>query len=54
MVSKIDMSKPMSEFESHWVSHLYSLVPHISKKISKLQKHCQLGCPGSVMVSKID
>ena len=27
----------MSEFKSHWVSHSYGLVPHLSKNLSKLQ-----------------
>ena len=37
MVSKLDKLTFMSEFKSHWVLHLYGLVPHLSKKLSKLQ-----------------
>ena len=36
MVSKLDLKTYTSEFESHWVPHSYGLVPHLSKKLSKL------------------
>ena len=36
MVSKLDWQTYASEFESHWVSHSYDLVLHLSKKLSKL------------------
>ena len=36
MVSKLDLQTYTSELESHWVPHLYGLVPHLSKKLSKL------------------
>ena len=36
MVSKLDLQTYMSEFESHWLSHSYGLVPHLSKKLCKL------------------
>ena len=36
MVSKLDWQAYMSEFESHWVPLSYGLVPHLSKKLSKL------------------
>ena len=32
MVSKLDQQTFSSEFESHWVSHSYGLVSHLSKK----------------------
>ena len=35
-VSKLDLQTYTSEFESHWVPHSYGLVPHLSKKLSKL------------------
>ena len=36
MVSKLDLQTYTSEFKSHWVPHSYGLVPHLSKKLSKL------------------
>ena len=36
MVSKLDKQTFMSEFDSHWVSHSYDVVPHQRKKLSKL------------------
>ena len=36
MVSKLDLQTYTSEFKSHCVSHSYGLVPHLSKKLSKL------------------
>ena len=36
MVSKLDKQIYVSEFESHWVPHTNGLVPHLSKKLSKL------------------
>ena len=36
MVCNLDKQTYTSEFESHWVSHSYGLVPHLSKKLSKL------------------
>ena len=36
MVSKLDEQTYTSEFESHWVPLSYGLVPHLSKKLSKL------------------
>ena len=46
----------MSEFVSHWVPHSYGLVlvPHLSKKLSKLLLHPPLGALGGVMASKLD
>ena len=42
MVSKLDSQTYTSEFESHWVPLSYGLVPHLSKKLSKLpQFNCQ-------------
>ena len=38
MVGKHDLQTYTSEFESHWVPFSYGLVPHLSKKPSKLQK----------------
>ena len=37
MVSKLDLQNYTSEFESQWVPHSYGPVPHLSKKLSKLQ-----------------
>ena len=37
MVSKLDEQIFMNEFESHWVPHSHSLVPYLSKKLSKLE-----------------
>ena len=37
MVSKPDKQTLTSEFESYWVPHSSSLVPHLSKKLSKLR-----------------
>ena len=31
MVCKLDEQTFTSEFKSHWVSHLFGLVPHLSK-----------------------
>ena len=42
MVSKLDWQTYTSEFESHWVPHSYGLVPHLSKKLSKLLQYLQL------------
>ena len=36
MVSKLDEQTYMSEFESHWMPHLFGLVPHRSKELRKL------------------
>ena len=36
MVSKLDLQTYTSEFEFHWVPLSYGLVPHLSKKLSKL------------------
>ena len=36
MVSKLDKQTYTSAFESYWVPHSYNLVPHVSKKLSKL------------------
>ena len=36
MVSKLDKQTYTSEFLSHWVPISYGLVPHLSKKLSKL------------------
>ena len=36
MVSMLDQQTFTSEFESHWEPHLYSLVPHLNKKLCKL------------------
>ena len=33
----IELDKQTSDFDSYWVPHSYSLVPHITKKLSKLQ-----------------
>ena len=38
MVSKLDQQTYTSESESHWVPFSYCLVPHLSKKLSKLLK----------------
>ena len=40
VVSKLDKQTCRSEFESHWVPHSFSLVPHLSKKLSKLLYIC--------------
>ena len=37
MVSKLDKQTFTSEFKFHWVTHSFGLVPHPSKKLSKLQ-----------------
>ena len=37
MDSKLDYPTYTSEFESHWVPLSYGLVPHLSKKLSKLR-----------------
>ena len=37
MFCNVDKQTYTSEFESHWVPHSYGLVPHLSKKLSKLQ-----------------
>ena len=37
MVNKQDEQTFISEFDFHWVSHSCGLVPHLSKKLSKLQ-----------------
>ena len=37
MVNKLDKQTYTSEFESHWVPHLYGLAPHQNKNLSKLQ-----------------
>ena len=37
MVSQLDKQNFKSEFESHCVPYSYSFVPHLSKKLSKLQ-----------------
>ena len=39
MVSNLDLQIYTSEFESHWVPLSYGLVPHLSKKLSKLPLH---------------
>ena len=31
MINKLDKQTFTSEFESHWVSHSYGLVPHLSE-----------------------
>ena len=36
MVSKLDEQTFTSEFDFHQVLHSYSLVPHLSEKLSKL------------------
>ena len=36
MVSKLDEHSFTGEFESHWVSHSYGLVPYLSTKLIKL------------------
>ena len=36
VVSKLYKKSYTSESETHWVRHSYGLVPHLSKKISKL------------------
>ena len=36
MDSKLDQQTYTTEFESHWVPLSYGLVPHLSKKLSKL------------------
>ena len=36
IVSKRYLQTFPSEFESHWVPHLYVIVQHLSKKLSKL------------------
>ena len=36
MVCKLGLQEFMSKFESHWVSHSYRLVLHLSKKLSRL------------------
>ena len=36
MVSKMDKQAFTSELDSHWVPHSFGLVPHLSKKLSKL------------------
>ena len=36
MVSKLDEQNFTSEFEPHWMPHSYGLVPHLTKKLSKL------------------
>ncbi len=35
-MSKLDWQTYKSVFESHWEPHSYGLVPHLSKKLSKL------------------
>ena len=37
MVNKIDKQTFTSEFDFHLVPHSYILVPHLSKKLSKLK-----------------
>ena len=37
MASKLDKQIFTNEFESHWALHSYGLVPHLSKKLYKLQ-----------------
>ena len=37
MVGKLDKKTYTNEFESHWVPHLYGLVPHLCKKLNKLR-----------------
>ena len=39
MVSKLDKQTYTGEFESHWVPYTSGLVPHLSKKLSKLLQH---------------
>ena len=36
MVNKLDLQTCKNEFESHRVPHSYGLVPHLSKRLSKL------------------
>ena len=36
MVNKVDEQTLTSDFKSHWVPHLYGLVPHLSKRLNKL------------------
>ena len=36
MVSNLDLQTWKGEFEFYWVLHSFSLVPHLSKKLSKL------------------
>ncbi len=36
MVCKLDKQTFTSQVKSHWVPHSYSIVPHPSKKLSKL------------------
>ena len=36
VVNKLDQKTYANVFESHWMPHSYSLVPHLSKKLSKL------------------
>ena len=36
MVGRLDKQTWKSEFVSYWVSHSFGLVPHLSKKLSKL------------------
>ena len=37
MINKLDYHAFTSEFECQWVLHSYGLVPHLDKKLSKLQ-----------------
>ena len=36
MVNKLDSETFTTEFESHWVTHKYDLLPHLNKKLTKL------------------
>ena len=47
VVSKLDKQTCKSEFESHWVPHSFGLVPHVSKKLSKLLCHLIIRWCGS-------
>ena len=49
--SKLDKQTYTSEFESHWVPHSFSLVPHRSKEVCKLLDLGRYGCKGYTSVA---
>ena len=54
MFSKLDSQTFTSEFGSHCVIYSYGLVPHLSKKLTKLLSIAGLGTSNGVMVGKLD
>ena len=53
MISKRDLQILTGEFKSHWGSHSYDLVPHLSKTLRKLLFSCLKGALNSIMGSKL-